>query len=131
MQPHVCFVFVGLLLAFGHTRLGTLPGTDDASFTSSVKKTEGKRGKATVFLTAAFAGITATSRVFEQIGSRLLRPIPAQDRRRAPTVGDPAARAAGTLPVTQQCGAALGNTRWPWAALAVRSSGPGERHDVA
>ena len=38
---------------FGHTRLGTLLGTLGAFFDRCVQKTEGKRDKATVFLTVA------------------------------------------------------------------------------
>src|SRR6266850_2150407 len=39
---------------FRHTCLGTLLGTVGGFFARSVQKTEGKRDKATVFLTAAF-----------------------------------------------------------------------------
>jgi hypothetical protein len=69
-------LFVGLPAPFRHTRLGTVQGTVDESPTPSVQKTERKRGKATVSLTAAqdvvlaaddedaLAGVTAGVRMF-------------------------------------------------------------------
>jgi len=52
MQPQESFVSAADY-SFGHTLLGTLLGTLGAFFARSVQKMEGKRDKATVFLTVA------------------------------------------------------------------------------
>jgi hypothetical protein len=53
MQPQERFVSPASN-SFGHSRLGTVSGTFGGLFDRSVRKTEGKREKATVSLTVAF-----------------------------------------------------------------------------
>jgi len=73
MQQQECFVSSAFYSFWAH-RLGTLLGTLEAFFARSVQKTEGKRVKATVLLTAAF-------------GAKLLAAAAAQRSSRAePTI---------------------------------------------